>query len=296
MEEKPTTKPKILLIGNFGAGNLGDELILNAAIKESERDFEVFVMTANADHSQSFTQKKFKTLKPFPTGFRSLLSFFLNKKFVQEYKGLDFEKIIFPGGGLFAIKLRAYFIWGITRAWVSRFYPKSSVIWTHQGIDSTKNVLKRFMIKQSIKNDNISVRDAQSQQFLHKMGYENVKNVGDRAEKWAQNENFGTTKRTKVLINARSKVSLDLWRQKIGNINPNDVIFVAMDKSDLPFAPKGIKSVYPKTKTELLSYFSSAQMAMGERLHFLLCARALGVQNVFLLREAYAQKIGNMQF
>ena len=61
---------KTLLVGNFGADNVGDELILLAALEVYP---ESLVMTSNPEFSQTFTERTFETISMTPTGFRSML-------------------------------------------------------------------------------------------------------------------------------------------------------------------------------------------------------------------------------
>lgn len=303
MREK---KIKTLLIGNFGAGNLGDELILAAALDEYQQK-DVVVMTANPKKSQQFTEKRFAAILPFPTGFRSFFRFIASKKIREHYTKHEFDEIVFAGGGLFAIKLRAYVIWGLTRAWISMYYPKTKVKWTHMGVDKTNNGLKKSILRKSMrKMDEISVRDADSAAFLEKIlnlplgkgGKRGlfVKNAGDRAENYLEKMDLMGNVRTKVLVNARAGVKGKTWEEKLTKYEKKDVVYVAMDEKDLRYAPKGVKSVYPRTKTELLELFLAGKVAMGERLHFLLCARALGVPKVAKLRKAYSQKVESFGF
>ena len=98
---------KTLLVGNFGARNVGDEMILASAL---ERYPDAVVATADAEFSTRFQEKKFQTVLPFPTGLRSWIRFLSHPEAtMRELKG-TIDTIVFPGGGLLAIKDKAWWI------------------------------------------------------------------------------------------------------------------------------------------------------------------------------------------
>lgn len=81
---------KTLLIGNFGSGNIGDELILNFSLEKYEKD-DVVVMTNEKVFSQEFTEKQFETIPFFPTGVRSFFSFIFDKKAKKDFFVITFQ-------------------------------------------------------------------------------------------------------------------------------------------------------------------------------------------------------------
>ena len=56
---------RTLLIGSFGAGNIGDEMILLAALEAYPKSL---VMTADKDASATFLAREIQTVQPFPIG------------------------------------------------------------------------------------------------------------------------------------------------------------------------------------------------------------------------------------
>lgn len=274
---------KTLLVGNFGARNIGDELILASVV---DRYPEVLVATANGNYSQSFLEKQFETVLPFPTGWKSCIHFLFNKKetlFV--YKG-QIDHIVFPGGGLFAIKNKAWWIWGVTVLGLRKMFPSARIELHAQGIDHPKNWFQKLMLYLVLQRIHlISVRDEESARVLRAFGKE-APVVGDAVEEWIEGKEQGTKSKEQkeiILLNAR-----EAWTGKWPEAN----IFIAMEEGDLQFAPSNVPSVFPRTITETFELFSSAKEAVGQRLHFLILAHAFGAE-VKTLGTPYAEKVEN---
>ncbi len=312
-------KKKVLLVGNFGSRNVGDEIILWTALQKYP---EAVVMTADENFSRRFLQisipdkearKGIKNseltnsptfIPPFPTGLRSFLKFIFRKKSREIYKKLEIEKIIFPGGGLLAIKLRAYFIWGVIVWWLRKYFPKAEIIFEHQGVDKINCPVKKAVIKYVSKNlSKISVRDKISRDFLQSLHIKSVED-NDRVEKFlnsAEFKSFDTTTKSRknlVLINAcrenPAKFS-DLCTPK--NLpQGTSAVFVCFDPNDAKYVPQGFKGkiIFPENVEETFKLFQKARMAIGQRLHFLILANHFcGFEKTFVLGEPYSQKVKN---
>ncbi len=272
---------KTLLVGNFGAKNIGDELILASAIN---RYPEVLVATADKEYSQCFLEKEFRTVRPFPTGFKSCTHFLFNKKESLWSYRKQIDHIVFPGGGLFAIKNKAWWIWGITVFGLRRMFPSARIELQAQGIDRPKNWFQKIILIQVLKNiHSITVRDQASREVLRLFGKE-ASVVGDAVETWLEGkvEKLKSQKvKETLLINARA-LCMGEW--------PKADLFIAMEEGDLAFAPSGMKAVFPSTITETITLFASAKEAIGQRLHFLIIANAFGAK-VKTLGVPYAEKV-----
>jgi len=288
---------KTLLIGNFGIGNIGDELILSQALDDYP---EAIVMTTNAEVSQTFCEKKIETMPFFPTGIRSFKTFLCNKierKKITDYKG-KIDRIIFCGGGLFAIKFHAYFLWGMIFAWCKIFFPKAEIRYEHQGVDLFDNMIVNQITKICLKQANfVSVRDEDSQRVVQLFTKRNIENQGDRVEKITFKKNEPSTQKI-LLINALKPISNELQEQiKKESKKYKKTIFLACEFKDKQFVPenKQIEIIYPKTKTEVEDIFSQASMAIGERFHFILLGQKfLTAENTFLLRDPYTTKVASL--
>lgn len=273
---------KTLLVGNFGARNVGDELILASAL---ERRPNAIVMTADGGFCQRFQKKKFESVLPFPSGLRSWIRLISHSAgTLRELRG-KVDMIIFPGGGLLAIKDRAWWIWGSTVIGLRKFFPQSQIVMEAQGIDHPKNDWQKFWLNQVITNVNsISVRDEASAEVVRSFGG-SAEVVGDAAENFLRSKTLLLKgQRDKVLVNARAKYD-GVW--------PKADLFVAMEPGDVKWCPADFvgKVVFPDTVVEAIELFGSAKKAVGQRLHFLIMAKVLGCEDVASLGEPYADKV-----
>jgi len=102
----------ILICGNYGATNIGDELILEGLLTLYPKE-KITVLS----YSPEQTEKDHKVLAVFflPAGFRSFLKSFLGLKIFKTLKAyFQADEFIFGGGGLMQDdNSKAIFIWGI---------------------------------------------------------------------------------------------------------------------------------------------------------------------------------------
>ncbi len=282
---------KTLLVGNFGARNVGDEMILASAL---ERYPKAIVVTADGAFSQRFQEQKFQTVLPFPTGFRSWIRFISHPEgTLRELQG-KIDRIVFPGGGLLAIKDRAWWIWGSTVWGLRKLFPEARIEMEAQGIDVPKNDWQKFWLNRVIiAASSISVRDESSAEVIRSFGGE-AEVVGDAAENFLREVSAGKSTKYKVqstnkkfiLVNARAKFE-GKW--------PKADIYLSMEPNDAKWSPENFdgKIIFPETIREAIEIFSSAKQAIGQRLHFLILAKACGCPDVKTLGKPYAEKVVN---
>lgn len=290
---------KILFIGNFGAKNLGDELILGFALENVKSN--AIVMTHNSDFSQHFCENSFETVPFFPTGFRSFYRFFSDKDYRKELLSLRecVNEVVFPGGGLFAIKFRAILLWFIVFLWVKYLFKGKKVSFQHQGIDGNLGFVSRFLIKQVFSRvDGVSVRDEVSAKALEQMNIKGLKVqikedlVFEQLQKNKLEK--GIEKEKIILLNALSNFSVDKWEEIEYKFPKFEKVFVCFDPKDKRFLPEDFSGrvLCIKSKTELFEVFARAQMAIGERLHFLILGQYFcGSDQTYSLKEPYSQKV-----
>lgn len=285
---------RILLVGNFGAKNLGDELILLAALKDYP---EATVMTANSSWTQSFCETKMETVVFPPTAFRSWWRYATNGSYRQQVQSLrhQFDRVIFVGGGLFAIKLRACLLWWQVFRWLKWLNPEAEIWFEHQGVDKRLRFCCRWMIKQVFSQaDFVSLRDEASMQAVGNLNIGGAELKTDRF--WQADFGwYSQEKKTKtVLVNALQPVNDDLLKKLSRRFKAYDLVFVAFQQSDLNFVPAAWpgRVEFPATKSDLFTLFDQAEIVVGERLHCLLMgSKVLGPKQVWLLRPAYAEKV-----
>ncbi len=288
---------RTLLVGNFGAHNVGDELILAAALHDYPK---ATVMTANAKLSQKFCETTFKTVEFPPTAFRSFGRYASSKNYraqVQALKG--FDQIIFAGGGLFAIKLRACALWFFVFKWLKFLNPAAEFKFEYQGVDKNLSGMSKRQVKMVFSAaDFVSVRDKNSLEALQSLGIKNVTLTEDRVWLWlkaiAKHKTLAFNQegdKDLILVNALDYGGAEIFEIEHAQAH-HEIKFVAFAPSDLTFVPLGVTAVLPSTKTEVLDLFASGTKAVGERLHFLIVAQAFSVkEDVYLLRRPYSEKV-----
>ena len=294
-------KGRTLLVGNFGKPNIGDELILNAALETYP---EVIVMTNNSDFSQTFCEKPFECIPFFPTGLRSLLCFmFLKKRRQQllELKERGVTQVVFPGGGLFAITFRAVLLWTIIFLWIRKILgPDMPICFEAQGVDSDLGWGSKMLIKYVFSRaTRISVRDTSSKKALNKLKISAVEVVEDSVEVFLGKQtiwNRGERSQKLILINAISKINNKLSQVLFEKYKKYRKVYISFEEGDRRFVPSKFKGqvFFPKTKTELFTCFSQSEQVLGERFHCLVLGEYFcGAKHVFALKKPYSQKVKN---
>jgi len=282
---------KTLLIGNFGSGNIGDELILSQALENYP---EAVVMTVSSEFPQKFCGKELDTIPFPPTGLRSGLRYLFSSKYRKILRCFapqndkEIERVVFAGGGLFAIKFRACFLWFLVFLWVRKL--NCRIEFLHQGVDENlgffSRILTRFVFSRV---DEITVRDEASVRAVQNICGKKVENRKDKL----QSSNFNLQLKNKkkeriVLINARARFDVKILESKFEGYKK---VFVVFDPSDQKFS-FGLDIIYPQTRKEVLELFEKAEYAIGERLHFLILGELLcGEDKTFVLRKPYAEKV-----
>ncbi len=290
---------KTLLIGNFGGENLGDELILNAGLESYS---ESIVMTNDSDFSQNFCETQFQTVPFVPVGVRSFCKFLLSSAYRKHFSNIrdEVEQIVFPGGGLFAIKFQAVLHWFLVFLWIQKLFKNKPIIFEGQGVDPNLNWMAKKMVKYVFSRaKKIQVRDAASGGALSALDIKNVEVGEDVVAKFLREQPFWkpSAKGEKiVLLNAISEVPNSLFEKIQEKYNDHQIIFLAFHASDKKNAPHdlGREVYYPVSKTELANRFEKADVVIGERFHFLIFGEFFcQSEGAFTLREPYSVKVKN---
>jgi len=159
---------KLVIAGNYGAHNLGDELILEGILTAVRRMKPAAEITVLSEKPQE-TKNKYEIhcLKKFPAGLRSFFFRLLNgdfKKTSEAVRECDF--FMFGGGGLFdGTTLKGMIIWAVQAMWV--YHYKKPVILYAQSVSSIDSKLKRWIVEKVFRGAVfISVRDENSKEIL----------------------------------------------------------------------------------------------------------------------------------
>ncbi len=156
----------ILICGNYGATNIGDELILKGLLRcIFDKDHIVTVLSNNPLE----TSKRYnvKSVYFLPTGFRSFLYAICTfSLFKSLYAYIKTDEFIFGGGGLMQDeKPRAIFIWSVHIALALLLRKKIKILGNSVGPLNKKwsRGLVRFLFN---KAEELTVRDAISKKLL----------------------------------------------------------------------------------------------------------------------------------
>ncbi len=287
--------PKTLLIGNFGAGNIGDEMILASAL-ESYND--PIVMTTNPEGSRTFCEGRFQTSLMPPTAVRSFWKFLRDKNYRKQIYSLRerVDKIVFVGGGLFAIKFRACFLWYVVFRWCQYLCPKAPILMEYQGVDSHLGWASKWCAKYVFSRvDYISVRDDRSALALREWGIRNFEVTQDRVlVSLDKSQKFPPKVQKVVLFNALSDIDAAIWNLALNNLKGYEFVYVPFQPGDKNFVPKNFpgKVWTPKNKKECISAFQNAEYIIGERLHFLIMGKIfVGSKNTLSFKAPYSEKV-----
>ncbi len=223
---------KIVLVGNYGAGNTGDELLMLGALmklKKEFNDFEVYIVTASHRESRNSIKIFFENqnsniqfsgsnskmnpiyfLSRLPSGVRS----FINLSWIRTlWTIFRSDMVVFGGGGLFDNKSPfSYFIWG-QYAFFGLFF-KKDIIFYGQSVNTPSTLaqirdLKKFFGSAKY----ISVRDVESKNVLNKLDIDNVQIEEDLALLLLKNIEIKNAKNNveTILISVRGAT---LWEDK----------------------------------------------------------------------------------
>lgn len=164
-------KVKIVLIGNYGAGNLGDELlclgaqkIINDSFKDPI-DYELTILRAERTELDPLVSKDMhvEALPLLPTGVNSLFRGLWSgsmKKSLKALKGADL--VIFGGGGLLNAEVsRSIWIWGL-QIYVTSLISSAKIILLGNSLAKGKPYLNKILGGLLQKCTLISLRDAES--------------------------------------------------------------------------------------------------------------------------------------
>ena len=235
---------KIIICGNYGAENIGDELILKGILKmldgERRKNRSVAHTNRAAASSHEITvlsarPKPTKRLhgvdaiKKVPAGFRSFIKGTLNLSFFRTLNAIKkCDLFILGGGSLFDDTFpRASFIWGI-QVLAAYIYKKPVFIFAN-GFGPLKTLTTRLITRLVCDYAKfISVRDKTSTELLRGLGI-----------------------RKKITIAADPVFSLgekDLCadNQRAQKINHRYIIFILRNYSDMPAPQKIFDWVYKK--------------------------------------------------
>ncbi len=298
---------KIVIAGNYGANNLGDEMILEGLLKllkDIVPDAKITVLSAEPKDTKK--RHNVKSLNLFPAGFRSFFRNLFDFKRENTRAVKDCDVFILGGGGLFgSLTFVANLIWGL-QAKMAYKYSKP-VIMYGQSIGELKGKIRKKIVRKAYKKASlIVVRDNKSQKRLKDL---KIKNKIYVAPDLALNieDHHHPHQKKEVLIALRHLEDLSLIFKK----GIADFLYDIYDKNDykirfIDFKSKVDNQLHEhvidmlyqqctvehitlvKDTQELFRLFSNADFVLAMRLHSVIAA--IMVEKPFIAIN-YAPKV-----
>jgi polysaccharide pyruvyl transferase CsaB len=311
---------QIVICGNYGAQNLGDEMILSGLIKYLKHKYincNITVLSANPEETAK--QYNVKSARHLPAGVKSYLNYFFKRstysKTIKAVQNADV--FVLGGGGLFSnLSLKANFIWA-NQIRLALKHNKNLKIWNlGQSLPPLKSKFAQYLARKTYeKSDLIVFRDSKSVENLKKLS-KNLKSshkpdfaLNASGIKNIQEENFiyfkkflaqPTKKVNHLLISLRamnnSKV-LKKLRQKVKELDPKKITCLNFqprfdnklhEKLGKQLGHKNFKIVSPQNEEQAAKYFKDADLIITMRLHATIAALNQNKKPVVI---AYAPKV-----
>lgn len=311
MEQKQS-KFKVVVCGNYGATNVGDEAVLAGVLQILKRFFkadEIAVLSYNPNETRQQHGVEAYYLLPF--GIRSLVRGILKGEWQRTSRVIkEAEYFVVGGGTLFTDEWwLPVFLWGMHVR--KAFQYKRKVIFLGGGVGPLRKRCSRFIVRRLFrKMDLILVRDKATRMLLMGLGIENVWLTGDTAFLL---ENFREQKsESYVILSLRDRIKkvnnwAKIWGDLIDRISHKygvKFILVPFQKirgEDCEIVNKIFEQVERKNAVKIqefssdwrvvLRLFCQAKMVIGMRLHALIFAFLAGVPMIGL---SYSQKVQSL--
>ncbi|MFA6305914.1 MAG: polysaccharide pyruvyl transferase family protein [Candidatus Gracilibacteria bacterium] len=300
---------KYVVTGNYGAKNLGDEMILQGMIemlKKADASAEIDVLEGD---------------EKFPAGFSSTAKWIFGggKSTKEKVKNCDY--FILGGGGLFGgLSQYANIIWWSQAMHAYRY--KKPVLMLGQSVGKIKNKYIRKLVKNIFnKSELISVRDTKSKENLKEMGVTKkiviVPDLAFASEKHGGGQQLSLSgmeadfvPSKDVIISLRQMKNLSesfkiqiarfvQWLTEEEKMNVKFVNFQTGKVDNDEILHDEIKKIIGDNSTEIISPKSTQEaIKLFENAHFALCMRLHSIitamqTNTPFTAINYAEKIEN---
>jgi len=276
---------KIVVCGNYGADNLGDEMILSGVLetlKSIDPNAQITVLSAKP--VETARQHKVLSAQKFPAGLRSF--FTDTSKTKKAVKECDY--FILGGGGLFgSLTFNANLIWGIQALRAYRY--KKPVIMLGQSIGNLKGFIRRFIVRRIFKKAKlIVVRDQKSRGRLRALGVKKQILISPDLAFCSKTQIHHNKKRRAIVaLRQMDYISL-LFKKQIANFldelvekdwSIKLVDFQKGEKQDFKLHEDVISMMehgnsvnHSRSQTNILKSYNSVNFVLGMRLHSIIGA------------------------
>ena len=237
---------KLIICGNYGAGNVGDEAILRAMLQKFRKTgAKITVMGTDPEQ----TRQKFdvNTVALIPTGLRTLLKRWLTRagresyqKTIQAFRSAD--RFLLGGGTLLTDEPRqSMLIWGSQLEKALKNIPTVELY--ANGIGPFHSNWSKKWAKSFLKRvHKVSLRDNRSIAWAKSLGCQKVEKAKDPVQEWEWKKEVPSTAPRKAEIlfvprywNKNSEKALDVFKQFVQylvNEQGEKVIGISFDKNN----------------------------------------------------------------
>lgn len=267
---------KILLVGYYGYGNLGDELM-----RKSIKDFLI--------------NENFEILELLPKSKKENNSFERFNVFSIIKAILKSDIVICGGGGILQDKtslnsfLYYYFVFKL-----SAFLGKP-LIFFGNSFGPFKRYLSRKLFRNLLKNKKLYIfaRDEVSYKYVKLCNQKSILGT-DPAISFLKNVELKSKKNGQVVIIPRKIKTYVPVLLSLSNLGFTEVIFVPLSPEDIPlakklsnFSVKGLKLSYVSQVENAIEYIQQSEMVISERFHGSLISSYFGVPFVSIKDEKF---------
>jgi polysaccharide pyruvyl transferase CsaB len=292
----------ILIIGNYGAGNLGDDAILAGILTDLKAiGYQGHITVTHGGHPSSPELYKGLHKVPFvPSGLRSRFSS-RRKQATEAVKNADL--VILGGGGLFVDteSRRAPWIWAAQARECVKW--NKPYICYGQSVGPLKSWIGEFLAKRTFKKARaIHVRDQDSKKLLDSWGIDCSCGT-DVAFSWLQQVRKKVEKQPVLLIALRTWPGVDgvTWSrilkpvQEFAKKKKWKPILISMDAYNEgewnALRSTGLEVFEAVSAEQAFEGFQKSQMAITMRLHAGIFALATGLP---ILALSYTSKVSSL--
>ena len=248
------------LIGYYGFGNLGDELLLKACI-------DILTQCGiSRTRIAALSNDPEKTSRDFGIDSVNRWSLCESAKIFR-----DSERVIFGGGGIFqdrtSVKSCAWY-WGIVR--LARLMG-AKVYAVGQSVGPLESKFSRLLAGNALRSCGaVHVRDDKSLRLAENLGCKNVIRGCDLVMTLRPESLNAEQTRTKMLVNLRPCPELKHYAEILrGHLTPDSVGVAMSPEDEAALSLLGLReTVRVNSFREAQELWSSAKSAVGMRLHF----------------------------
>lgn len=310
---------RIIICGNYGATNIGDELILKGILSYIDaKKHNIIVLSSDPKNTKNL--HNVKSLRLVPAGFKSLIRGVLKLSLFRTLRAVKrCDLFILGGGGLFDDSYpRAAIIWGIQA--LMAYICKKPIFIMAQSFGPLNSPLTKIIVKAVCNYAKwITVRDEKSKMELENLGVNKAKtrvkitadpvfSLNFENEEKEEKRKEERLKSKYVLVVLRQPISegktqiLSEIFDRIHSRYGFNILFLPFNKENpndsAAFSPflnkKFIQQMeYTDDFSHIVELIKESQAVVGMRLHSLVLAILIG--KPFLALSSY-DKIKNMLF